>query len=152
MEGVGTAWSIEIQELTESSDPSDEADERKPGPEDGTSAVAVYEQTIKDPKQDTAISRTSQTEDSKLEVETVDNQTFLAEQLEVLERLKAEDEKHERQLRKDGMLRESPVIDEAARVNEHIGPVQFNMGGIQVDADDMLRRLKVSVGQSTDYL
>jgi hypothetical protein len=30
-----------------------------------------------------------------------------------------------------------------ARVNEHIGPVQFNMGGIQVDADDMLQRLKV---------
>jgi dynein light intermediate chain 1 len=29
------------------------------------------------------------------------------------------------------------------RVNEHIGPVQFNMGGIQVDADDMLQRLKV---------
>lgn len=33
-------------------------------------------------------------------------------------------------------------VDEG-RVNEHIGPVQFNMGGIQVDADDMLQRLKV---------
>ncbi|KAL8733261.1 MAG: hypothetical protein Q9166_002278 [cf. Caloplaca sp. 2 TL-2023] len=28
------------------------------------------------------------------------------------------------------------------RVNEHIGPVQFNMGGIQVDADEMVKRLK----------
>jgi dynein light intermediate chain 1 len=37
---------------------------------------------------------------------------------------------------------EDSVGDEA-RVNEHIGPVQFNMGGIQVDADDMLQRLKV---------
>jgi hypothetical protein len=34
-------------------------------------------------------------------------------------------------------------IGDEARVNEHIGPVQFNMGGIQVDADDMLQRLKV---------
>jgi dynein light intermediate chain 1 len=31
-----------------------------------------------------------------------------------------------------------------AKVLEHIGPVQFNMGGIQVDADDMVQRLKVS--------
>lgn len=30
-----------------------------------------------------------------------------------------------------------------SRVMDHIGPVQFNMGGIQVDADDMVRRLKV---------
>ncbi|KAL8644135.1 MAG: hypothetical protein Q9210_007406, partial [Variospora velana] len=28
------------------------------------------------------------------------------------------------------------------RVNEHIGPVQFNMGGIQVDADEMVRKLQ----------
>ena len=27
-------------------------------------------------------------------------------------------------------------------VNEHIGPIQFNMGGIQVDAEDMVRRLQ----------
>ncbi len=29
-------------------------------------------------------------------------------------------------------------------MNQHIGPVQVNMGGIQVDADDMLRKLKSS--------
>lgn len=29
-------------------------------------------------------------------------------------------------------------------MNEHIGPVQVNMGGIQVDADDMLKKLKSS--------
>lgn len=41
---------------------------------------------------------------------------------------------------------EDGQVDERERegkVNEHIGPVQFNMGGIQVDADDMLQRLKV---------
>jgi len=37
---------------------------------------------------------------------------------------------------------ERNTIVEEGRVNEHIGPVQFNMGGIQVDADDMLQRLK----------
>jgi dynein light intermediate chain 1 len=35
--------------------------------------------------------------------------------------------------------------DDEGRVHEHIGPVQFNMGGIQVDADDMLQRLRVGV-------
>jgi dynein light intermediate chain 1 len=35
-------------------------------------------------------------------------------------------------------------MDDQGRVNEHIGPVQFNMGGIQVDADDMLKKLRVS--------
>ena len=34
---------------------------------------------------------------------------------------------------------------EEGRVSEHIGPVRFNMGGIQVDADDMLQRLKVYI-------
>ena len=32
---------------------------------------------------------------------------------------------------------------------EHIGPVQFNMGGIQVDADDMVQRLKVRPSRIT---
>ncbi|WEW55937.1 hypothetical protein PRK78_001372 [Emydomyces testavorans] len=142
MEGVGTAWSIEIQESMRTSVARDETAEKVPNPEEGTSAVAIYEQTIQDPKRDMAISRTSQSDESKLEVETVDTQKFLAEQLEVLEQLKEEDEKQDRQMRKDGKLRESPVIVETSRMNEHIGPVQFNMGGIQVDADDMLRRLK----------
>ncbi|KAI4178184.1 MAG: hypothetical protein L6R41_008512, partial [Letrouitia leprolyta] len=33
------------------------------------------------------------------------------------------------------------------RVNEYIGPVQFNMGGIQVDADEMVKRLKQKGGE-----
>ncbi|KAI4212246.1 MAG: hypothetical protein LQ349_009366 [Xanthoria aureola] len=31
---------------------------------------------------------------------------------------------------------------EGSKVNDHIGPVQFNMGGIQVDADEMVKHLK----------
>jgi dynein light intermediate chain 1 len=59
-----------------------------------------------------------------------------------LEQLKQEDEK-DRATKQVPQLEMSPLEDNG-RVNEHIGPVQFNMGGIQVDADDMLRKLKVS--------
>ncbi|KAI4136583.1 MAG: hypothetical protein L6R39_007717, partial [Caloplaca ligustica] len=39
--------------------------------------------------------------------------------------------------------RPAPSADAGnSRVNEHIGPVQFNMGGIQVDADEMVRKLR----------
>ena len=33
--------------------------------------------------------------------------------------------------------------DGNGQMSKHIGPVQFNMGGIQIDADDMLKRIKV---------
>ncbi|KAL1957723.1 hypothetical protein VTO42DRAFT_5566 [Malbranchea cinnamomea] len=167
IEGVGTSWSIEIQEPPESPPPPPSAstdhtteaayeEVRKPEPEkdDGTSAVAIYEQTIQDPRYGVIGSRSTQfnghkDSDNKIEVETVDTQTFLKEQLEVLEQLKAEDEKQASELRRNGTgARDSDLnssalgMDDTGRVNEHIGPVQFNMGGIQVDADDMLRKLK----------
>ncbi|KAM5458202.1 hypothetical protein MaudCBS49596_000114 [Microsporum audouinii] len=150
IEGVGTSWSIEIQEPPEafkrpSPGDNEEAREREE-PESGTSAVAIYENIIKDPKGGASISRAWQSEGSPIEVTTIDTQEFLTEQVEVLEQLKAEDEKQERQMRKGGgIIKDSEMmmgIDDMNRVNEHIGPVQFNMGGIQVDADDMLRRLR----------
>jgi dynein light intermediate chain 1 len=152
MEGVGTGWSIEIQQPPEPLQPDNPEerpkDEKEAEPEDdGSSAVAIYEQTIQDPKRGT-ISLNSRTNDRKIEIETMDHQQFLARQCEMLEKLKAEDENLERQARK-GSVKESseaPLsVDESGRVNEHIGPVQFNMGGIQVDADDMLKKLRVSI-------
>lgn len=151
IEGVGTSWSIEIQEPPEAfkrPSPGDNEEVReREEPESGTSAVAIYENIIKDPKGGASISRAWQSEGSPIEVTTIDTQEFLTEQVEVLEQLKAEDEKQERQMRKGGgIIKDSEMmmgIDDMNRVNEHIGPVQFNMGGIQVDADDMLRRLRV---------
>jgi hypothetical protein len=64
--------------------------------------------------------------------------------LEVLEQLKFEDERDRAARKIPKQLEMSPNLDDSGRVNEHIGPVQFNMGGIQVDADDMVRKLKVS--------
>ncbi|KAJ5665476.1 uncharacterized protein N7477_007924 [Penicillium maclennaniae] len=134
MEGASTAWSIEIQDPPQ---PLDQPMDVSPdGEDDGTSAVTVFEQTIKDPKRETSIANpTANTNGSKIEVETNDMQLFFADQLDLLEKLRADDEKERANQQK------CPPMDEG-KVNEHIGPVQFNMGGIQVDAEDMLKKLR----------
>lgn len=142
MEGVSTAWSIEIQDAPEPLVPSHNAGQQSENPEDGTSAVIVFEQTIQDPKRDTSIAHPATLNGNQIEVETSDMQGFLAKQVELLEQLRADDDK-ERSTQPTPQLEMSPMEDEG-RVNEHIGPVQFNMGGIQVDAEDMLKKLKVS--------
>lgn len=158
IEGVGTGWSIEIQDnpkqfrgISEADGNPDEGNTKsnteEEDMEDSSSATLIYEQTIRDPKRDLSIARSTQAGgDRAIEVETRDMQSFLSDQLQVLEQLKAEDEQRDKQLRKGGLLKDQEnniPMDEPSRVNEHIGPVQFNMGGIQVDADDMLRKLKV---------
>ncbi|OJJ48328.1 hypothetical protein ASPZODRAFT_62047 [Penicilliopsis zonata CBS 506.65] len=146
MEGVSTGWSIEIQDPPEPvmNESADSAPNTDPTARevDGSSAVTIYEQTIQDPKRDNSISSTGGRANgiNKVEIETVDMQGFLTQQLEILEQLKAEDER-DRTAKPVPKLEMSPM-DDNGRVNEHIGPVQFNMGGIQVDADDMLRKLK----------
>ncbi|KAL2822186.1 dynein light intermediate chain-domain-containing protein [Aspergillus cavernicola] len=142
MEGISTAWSIEIQDPPEPlSNGYDGASTEDSGADDGMSAVVIYEQTIIDPKRDTSLAHAgSQQGRNKIEVETSDMQGFLNKQLEVLEQLKMEDEKD--RSTKKGPQQEMAPVENSPEVNEHIGPVQFNMGGIQVDADDMLRKLK----------
>ncbi|KUL92156.1 hypothetical protein ZTR_02520 [Talaromyces verruculosus] len=151
IEGVGDAWSIEVQEssrhLVNGAGQDEDAETRNaptsPIAEDGSSAVAIYEQTIKDPKQDSAAPGSSVSANrNKIEIETEDMQKFLGQQLTILDQLKAEDEKDREAKKAPKPLEMSPHLDESGHVNEHIGPVQFNMGGIQVDADDMLRKLK----------
>lgn len=106
-----------------------------------------------------------------LDVSTVETQAFLEQQQPILEALKRKDrEELEAKaaaekgagLDKDrGSLRGStrrPIMSTVgaessigtdlsdnvgSRMEAHIGPVQFNVGGIQVDADDMVQRLKV---------
>lgn len=155
MEGVGTAWSIEIQDapapfqgvaVSDGDEPAAETSNEQEEHEDGTSAVVIYEQTIQNPKQGAALGQGGQADTKTMEIETTDLQNFLSEQLETLDRLNTEDDQRDRQLRKGGLLKETEnavPTDDTSRVNEQIGPVQFNMGGIQVDADDMLRKLKV---------
>jgi dynein light intermediate chain 1 len=148
MEGVSTAWSIEIQDAPEALDFARPVENTAQGgniaaEEDGRSAVTVFEQTIQDPRRERTVAHpSSNANGDSVEVETSDMQNFLSKQLEKLEQLKAEDEK-DRANQQTPQLEMSPM-DDQGRVNEHIGPVQFNMGGIQVDADDMLKKLRVS--------
>lgn len=145
VEGVNTGWSIDIQEATLSGDEEEQYEEG--------SALAIYEETIQDPRLDALHAVTNSSNSHALEVENSDVQTFLATQLEVLDRITKtsdpgatkgrRDESHNSGLIESTEDNESGVVEDG-RVNEHIGPVQFNMGGIQVDADDMLQRLKVS--------
>ncbi|KJR86132.1 dynein light intermediate chain 1, cytosolic [Sporothrix schenckii 1099-18] len=90
----------------------------------------------------------------QLEVETEDVQLFLGDQLKLLEQLRQKDEaKRDKEAkeskRRDGSMGSGSgsnalanADDPAEVISSHIGPVQFNLGGIQVDADDMLERIK----------
>lgn len=94
----------------------------------------------------------------KLEVSSQESQAFLGHQLETLNRI-GNDTSGMDTSRLAGRRNRSPSgIDngeefqsEEGRVSEHIGPVQFNMGGIQVDADDMLQKLKVCFSYHTFF-
>jgi dynein light intermediate chain 1 len=120
------------------------------------STVVLYESSVQDPTMDALALASRNSHSTKLEVETTDTQAFLAEQLQYLEALKQKRDAAALEGRNKGRKTaaaddgESGVYSTAGggragegRVNEHIGPVQFNMGGIQVDADDMVQRLKV---------
>ena len=111
------------------------------------SPIHVYENTISNSKKENALEHSNLSRDN-LEVETTNMQEFLAGQLEVMEHLKAQEERGKDDGETSSASRAkvdgagSGVVEDRSRVNEHIGPVQFNVGGIQVDAEDMLKRLK----------
>lgn len=170
VEGVSRAWSVEIQPpsatsirpSTETSDThhdisedhviqsiESEAPPMGSSEEDPDSTVTLYEAQIQDPRPPN---------DAKpgIQVLHTSDQTFLASQLERLEAFRAEDDAAAKRAASSsdpsGSRRiisgNSPSIDEtsarAGAMQEHIGPVQFNMGGIQYDAEDAVRRLKVT--------
>jgi len=114
------------------------------------SAVALYESAVQDPTLDALQIAGRRSQSSKLEVETMETQVFLAQQLKLLETYRLKNEETSREdPRRGGKKFEEDEFGNLLgrppepRVMEHIGPVQFNMGGIQVDADDMVQRLKV---------
>ncbi len=119
------------------------------------STVALYEDAVQDPSMDALQLAGRNTHSTTLEVETIDTQTFLSQQLKVLDAFKQknteeasrEDSRHKphRKLDEEHLVGGGDDRAAEAKVLEHIGPVQFNMGGIQVDADDMVQRLKVCV-------
>ncbi|MCJ1433465.1 hypothetical protein MMC27_002827 [Xylographa pallens] len=158
VEAVSISWSKDVQlsrlslEQRNDEDPleisSDE--QRRQNTDDGESLLSVYKNTIPNPKKENALGQSTFSRDN-LEVEVMGMQEFLAGQLQVMEQLKAQEE-HGAEHMDDKDVSSSAVrtktgggmgpIDDRSRVNDHIGPVQFNVGGIQVDAEDMLKRLK----------
>lgn len=118
-----------------------------------TSAVAPYEDWIKNMTTTAdalALGSSGTTSVTQVEVESQDAQDFLTDSLAKLDAFKSKAEQKS-DAQKPG-ARAARRTDESAgastkrtsddNVSEHIGPVQFNMGGIQVDADDMVQRLK----------
>lgn len=167
VELVSNGWSIDLDQpfprpqpdgSTEDGQASEDANgygERTGNNPEGSS-VAMYEESVQDPTMDALQLAGRNTHSTHLEVETIDTQTFFAQQLKVLDAFK---QKNEEASREKARLKPHKKVDEdhhlvgagdmdrsaEAKVLEHIGPVQFNMGGIQVDADDMVQRLKVSL-------
>ncbi|CAK7201649.1 hypothetical protein SEUCBS139899_004358 [Sporothrix eucalyptigena] len=126
--------------------------------EDPDSAVSQYERAIRDPGLD-VLALAGQDEEEgtatkrgkrrqQLEVETEDVQVFLGEQLKLLDQFRQKDEAKRDKEAKESRRRDPSSAsaiggdDPAEVISSHIGPVQFNIGGIQVDADDMLERIK----------
>jgi len=111
------------------------------------SAVGVFEDWVPDATTGGLSLGGPDTDNSKLEVEIEETQHFLNSQSGALElsRKKAEAEAAKGKADRsagDRRFDDDHRMDSA--VMDHIGPVQFNMGGIQVDADDMVQRIKVS--------
>jgi dynein light intermediate chain 1 len=159
VEGVNQGWSIDIEEPLETTNDvatkelNGQAVDNDQPMHEPAGAVAHYEETIRDPGLDLLSKSSIKKNSQELDVLCMDAQSFLANQLEALENLRkgakssSTDNKGVGSGRKPSQSGidtddERNVVEEG-RVNEHIGPVQFNMGGIQVDADDMLQRLKV---------
>jgi dynein light intermediate chain 1 len=130
VEGINSGWSVDISPHVEE-------------PESEGGAVEVYEDVIKESKrgETEGIALLNKNGGKVIEVPAVDTQEFLATQLEVLE-ARAAEEKAARGGKED---KNNQNHGSGERVIEHVGPVQFNVGGIQVDAENMLERLKVSI-------
>ena len=99
--------------------------------------LPLYEATVPKPS-----SSTYSVSDQKpqIEISVPNMQTFLASQQETLAHLAAEDEASSPSAFATNTT--STSLSSHERTAEHIGPIQVNMGGIQVDADDVVRKLQ----------
>lgn len=158
VEAINRGWSLDIEEDNEvvlglhanGADSSQVATEEKV-PQVVGGAVEAFQETIRDPSLDALQATSAESSGYKLEVESLETQRFLATQLEVLDKIRTGPDSNGmdssrmirgRRLSQSGIDEGVGSPTDEGHVNEHIGPVQFNMGGIQVDADDMLQRLK----------
>ncbi|KAI9893502.1 MAG: hypothetical protein M1814_006799, partial [Vezdaea aestivalis] len=163
VEGVSSGWSLDLQQSRNSQKsngtgaPTSGANSAaEPSPSNNEEgALALFESAIKKPQDNGTQEITSQNT-SGLEIESLDAQEFLTSQLEILQRLQAEEDSQSggaqgasgstdrsgpSQPLSSGLGSKPGYGPDDSRVNEHIGPVQTNVGGIQMDADDVLKRI-----------
>ena len=148
VEGISSAWSEAVQAANVSFHANGRPTENGTGlaphpPEqlvnepDWTTILQAFDEAIKDP---TPTATPSTTHAASAQVQAPNMQEFLSQQAQHLEQLRLEEERIQTSSGTDrGRANDS---DAPSRVNEHIGPVKFNMGGIQVDAEDMLNSLR----------
>ncbi len=159
VETVSSGWSIDLDQpfpppRTNGAENGVVDEDKSPDQADPEgSAVTLYESAVLDPSMDALQIAGRNSHLTTLEFETTETQEFLGQQLKMLDGYKR---KLEEATKKDPRSKPAPKLEDevgavtTGGVNDHIGPVQFNMGGIQVDADDMVQRLKVSWFPFTD--
>jgi dynein light intermediate chain 1 len=141
-EVISRMWSYDIQ----SQDQPELASEAPQAEVKGeATAVSLYEQEIRNPKMDAILPGFARKTKNGIEVESEDVQTFLAEQAKILEKLQEEDKMEKANKDQKKPITSQVASDSRSHVEEHIGPIQFNMGGIQVDADYTINQIKVSI-------
>ena len=153
LEAVSNAWSIEIQsrpeELSSPESQTSEREKENSETQDSTSssAVAIFESALPNPANDRDSYKTLN--DAEAEVTAPDTQTFLAQQAMILNQIRTEDDKGDRRARKGAPAPTGGAqghLDDGGAANapmaEHIGPYQINVGGIQVDAEEVTRRMQ----------
>lgn len=153
-EKVSQYWSEDIKLPLGAAPPSMALPDPEDDDENGSShapqvesAIALYEEWCRDPNSGgLAVVESAMNDGTEVAIESEDTQEFLERQLKILDAYKAKAPEKATDSSLSSSARKLDFNDEKT-VNEHIGPVQFNMGGIQVDADDMLQRLKVRIIQ-----
>ena len=153
VERVSEQWSLEIQPSQHSEIQRSDADPTRSsvtteGEPSSSELLVEYENAIRNPSSSRPRLDLG-TVPNGIEIETVAMQNFLAEQADAIERLKVEEQQSNKNAGKDApnevaesLTGRSFTIEDTSRVKEHVGPIQFNMGGIQLDAEDMLNRIK----------
>ncbi|KAL1596318.1 hypothetical protein SLS60_008963 [Paraconiothyrium brasiliense] len=158
VEGVSEKWSVDIDHIPQQAEaaanggaPTDGEEQAPDVPpqrseeeDEGPSATTIYEETIRNPETDFPLSALHSKQTNGIEVSSQGTQDFLKEQVKVLDQLRLEDENEAKvkAAKKDVDNYRTYTDDASGVVEEHIGPVQFNMGGIQVNADEMVKRLQ----------
>lgn len=155
VEGISRGWSIDVRRAPPGDAGTAERretgfSEPKGNDQEEAGIIPAYEEIIKDPRGNDEVDPAGLSQG--IEIPTVNTQEFLAGQLDILERLKVDDEKgqdakssskghsSDRPGKTATLLSNSLLAQHPGRVDEHIGPVQFNFGGIQVDSDGMVMK------------